>query len=110
MTAAFHEKWLGDILGKVWWPEVGRTLRGTFYGSRDKQDSSRAWVTLDWQECHSPRLCRQNVLFAILRQPNRLEALGASGIICGLQIAVTLPSASFWQTCASTDQRALDGL
>lgn len=73
----------GDILGRVWWPEVVRTLRGTFYGSGDKQNSLRAWVIIDdaaLVRVPLSQALRASLLFAVLRQPNGLEAVGASGI------------------------------
>lgn len=40
-------------------------------------------------------------------QPNRLDALAASGIICWLKEAVKLPSASLWENvCQSRHERA----
>lgn len=73
----------GDILGKVWWPEVGRTLGGTFYGSGDKQNSVRPWVIIDGAALVRVPLSQAllaSLPFAVLRQPNGLEAVGASGI------------------------------
>lgn len=85
-----------DILGKISWPEVIKTVRGSLYGSGDKQSSFRVGVTIDTGLVRGPfSQALQGILpFTILRQLNRLEALGASGIICWLETAVKLPPAS----------------
>lgn len=93
---------------KVWWPGVVRTVRGTSWlwrQAKQLQGLGNNW----WHKVSEVPFSQalEGVLpFALLRQLNRLEALGASGIICWLETAVKLPSASLWaNVCQSRHER-----
>ena len=107
LTAFFHGR-LGVSQARCGGPELSE-LSGGLYGSGDKQISFRAWVTIDDTRLVSVPFSQalEGVLpFALLRQLNRLEALGASGMICWLETAVKLPSASLWaNVCQSRHER-----